>query len=148
TMPVRSFNSPVLKRPDRQTVDRAVREWAAALGQERPGVVAVGCFRWYARGDWGVGSDVDLVVILASSPFPFERRSAELDASLTIAPSVATALPVPADLLVCTYEEWQRLTQHTAGGRLGQEVVWVYGRLPESRPAGATKPEEQGQRER
>ena len=38
-------------------------------------------------GDWGVGSDVDLVVIVADSTEPFERRAAAWD---------ATELPPPA----------------------------------------------------
>ena len=120
-MPVRSFSSSVLKWPNRQAVDRAVREWAAKLAQERPDVVGIGYFGSYARGDWGVGSDVDLIVILASSTLPFERRAIELDATLE------RALPVPADILVYTQDEWKQLTKRPAGKRLSQEVVWVYG---------------------
>ena len=119
-MPVRSLSSSVLRWPDRQTVDRAVREWAAALVQKYPDILAIGYFGSYARGDWGVGSDVDLVVVVASTTLPFERRAAELDAGL------AAALPVPADLLVYTRDEWQDLAQRLAGRRLGQEVVWVH----------------------
>lgn len=125
-MPVRSLSSSVLRWPDRETVDRAVREWAASLGLERPDVVAVGYFGSYARGDWGVGSDVDLIVVLASSPSPFERRAAWLDAALIATPSVATALPVPADVLVYTWDEWHRIAEQPAWRRLDREVVWVY----------------------
>lgn len=117
-MPVRSLSSSVLRWPDRQTVDRAVREWALRLAQERPDLVAVGYFGSYARGDWGVGSDVDLVVVLAGTALPFERRAAELD---------ATTLPVPADVLVYTRDEWRHLSQEPAGRRLGKDLVWVYG---------------------
>jgi predicted nucleotidyltransferase len=120
-MPVRSLSSSVLRWPDRQAVDRAVREWAAGLIQERPDVVAIGYFGSYARGDWGVGSDIDLVVVLADSGLPFERRAVGLDTRLT------TALPVPADLLVYTSDEWQRLAKQPTGRRLGQEVIWVRG---------------------
>lgn len=117
-MPVRSLSSSVLRWPDRQTVDRAVREWATGLAQEQPDLVAVGYFGSYARGDWTVGSDVDLVVVLTSTTLPFERRAAELD---------TTMLPVPADLLVYTRPEWQHMTQQPTGHRLSQETVWVYG---------------------
>lgn len=112
-MPVRSLSSSVLRWPDRQAVDRAVREWAARLADERLDVIAIGYFGSYARGDWGVGSDVDLVVVLAKWSLPFERRAAALDAGLT------AALPVPADLLVYTSDEWQHLTKHLARRRLG-----------------------------
>lgn len=126
-MPVRLLGSSVLTWPDRQAVDRAVREWAARLAAERPDVLAVGYFGSYARGDWGVGSDVDLLVILASSDVPFERRAAHLEAALKSAPPASRVLPVPADVLVYTWAEWQHLNQQPVGRRLGQEVVWVYG---------------------
>lgn len=56
----------------------------------------IGYFGSYARGDWGVSSDPDLVIILESSEQPFERRSAEWD---------TTELPAPADVLVYTKGE-------------------------------------------
>jgi predicted nucleotidyltransferase len=43
------------------------------------GIVAVGIFGSYARGDWGVGSDLDLVVVVEDSSEPFERRAVHLD---------------------------------------------------------------------
>lgn len=124
-MPVRLPGSSVLRWPDWQAVDRAVREWAARLTDERPDVMAVGYFGSYARGDWGVGSDVDLVVILSSSSLPFERRAADLDSTTKAVPPTSSALPVPADVLVYTWGEWQRVTQQPAGRRLGQELVRV-----------------------
>ncbi|MDO8665500.1 MAG: nucleotidyltransferase domain-containing protein [Gemmatimonadales bacterium] len=69
-------------------------------------------FGSYARGDWGVGSDLDVVMIVDDSPEPFERRAARWD---------ATRLPVPADVLVYTRAEWERLSARP------REVVWVTG---------------------
>jgi predicted nucleotidyltransferase len=81
----------------------------------------IGYFGSYARGDWGVGSDLDLVIVVEAAQQPFERRSAEWD---------ATELPVPADVLVYTQEEWHMLAQQ--GGRfyrtLTQEACWVFKR--------------------
>jgi len=78
----------------------------------------LGYFGSYARGDWGVGSDVDLVAIVADAAEPVERRS--LDWNLT-------TLPVPAEILVYTEMEWRALV--SGGGRFAQtlarEVVWV-----------------------
>lgn len=95
-----------------------MREWAAAEAPRRAGVIKLGYFGSYARGDWGVGSDLDLVAIVESSAEPFERRSLQWDLN---------ALPVPADLLVYTLDEWNSL--HEQGGRfartLEQEVVWI-----------------------
>jgi predicted nucleotidyltransferase len=110
----------VLKWPDAQAVARAVRDWAQQLGGQKPELVRAGYFGSYARGDWGVGSDVDLVVIVDRAEEPFERRSPRWDAS---------QLPVPADVLVYTELEWNALTAATPfAQRVEREAVWVYTR--------------------
>ena len=118
-MPVRSLSSPVLRWPDRATVDGAVRAWAAQLAAHHAELLRVGYFGSYARGDWGVGSDLDLVVVVASADEPFLTRAASWD---------TTGLPVPADLLVYSRDEWDALDRR---GRfcamLAREVVWVWG---------------------
>src|SRR5687768_9404967 len=90
-MPVRSLTSSVLRWPDADTVHRAATVWAEALVAAEPEVVAVGYFGSYARGDAGVGSDLDLIVVVRESAIPFERRAAMWPLE---------SLPVPADLLV------------------------------------------------
>ena len=118
TMPVRSLNSRVLRWPDAQRVDLAVREWARYVAGGSSQVVRIGYFGPYARGNWGVGSDVDLVVIVESPDLPFESRATVWD---------ATRLPVPADVLVYTEEEWERLTAvSTFVAGVMREAVWVY----------------------
>jgi hypothetical protein len=77
----------------------------------------IGYFGSYARGDWGVSSDLDLVIILESSEQPFERRSAEWD---------TTELPVPADVLVYTKGGWQSLSQQRRFHQTLRAAVWVY----------------------
>ncbi len=118
-MPVRSLSSSVLKWPDAAEVDRAVRRWATELGRRHPEVLRIGYFGSYARGDWGPGSDLDLIVVVRAAGEPFERRAAQWD---------ATRLPVPADLVVYTADEWEALSQE--GRRfyrtVRQEAVWVY----------------------
>jgi len=126
-MPVRSLRSAVLRWPDRKAVDRAVREWAAEVARSHPEVRAIGYIGSYARGDWGVGSDLDLVILVADSSLPFHRRGAEFDTG---------PLPVPADVFVYTLEEWQSLQRE--GRRFYRtavdEAVWVYRAPPEGSP--------------
>lgn len=120
-MPVRPLSSSVLIWPDRNRVDQAVRQWAAQMASRRPEVLRIGYFGSYARGDWGVGSDVDLLIVVERAEASPERRAVGWDTS---------ALPVPADVVVLTWAEWQDLLRR--GGRFAQtverETVWVYTR--------------------
>ncbi|MBC7226118.1 MAG: nucleotidyltransferase domain-containing protein [Thermoflexales bacterium] len=111
-MPVRLWTSSVLKWPDAPTVLEALRQWAERV--RRPDVLGIGYCGSYSRGDWGVGSDLDMVILLERTDAPPERRAAEWD---------VTDLPVPADVLVYSPEEWERLPR-----RLREETVWVYRR--------------------
>lgn len=74
-MPVRLLNSSVLTWPDRATVERALRAWAQEEIPRHSGVVQIGYFGSYARGDWGVGSDIDLIAVLADSAEPLPGNS-------------------------------------------------------------------------
>ena len=117
-MPVRSLSSPVLRWPEPAVVLQAARAWAEGIRARQSGVVRVGVFGSYARGDAGVGSDLDLVVVVQADDEPFTRRAARWD---------VTRLPVPAEVLVYTEAEWNAL--HERGGRFAEtllrEVVWV-----------------------
>lgn len=116
-MPVRSLRSSVIKWPDAPTVDAAVRDWSERVMRRRQDVARIGYFGSYARGDWGVGSDLDLVIVVTRSALPFERRAVEWD---------VTGFPVPADILVYTQEEWEALDRQSRFYRtLTNEAVWV-----------------------
>jgi predicted nucleotidyltransferase len=113
------LNSPVLKWPDGERVRRSAEEWALAEAENRPDLLRVGYFGSYAGGTWGVGSDLDLVAVVRESTVPFERRALSWDLS---------RLPVPADLLVYTEDEWNRMLAR--GGRfvemLAHDTVWLF----------------------
>ena len=116
-MPVRSLTSCVLAWPDASSVDRAARRWAEATASQDPGIVRIGYFGSYARGDWGVGSDLDLVIVVERAEAPFERRACAWD---------LTGLPVPAEALIYTTDEWQSLAGTRFGRTLAKECVWMY----------------------
>lgn len=117
-MPVRSLTSSVLRWPDRREVERSAVEWAAREAPRHPGLLRLGYFGSYARGDAGVGSDLDLVAVVESSREPFDQRALGWDLS---------ALPVPAEILIYTRHEWARLQEQ--GGRfartLEREARWL-----------------------
>lgn len=120
-MPVRSSSSAVLKWPDRETVHDAAEAWAQRVGKSQGDVVRIGYFGSYAQGNWGVGSDLDFVVVVDSPQGPVMERG------LRFRPS---GIPVPCDVLTYTLEEWERLVGE--GGRFArtveQEAVWIYHR--------------------
>ncbi len=118
-MPTRSLNSSVLRWPDQRKVDQAVHAWAADQARRHPEVLRIGYFGSYARGDWGVGSDVDLVVVLNASDAPFQQRAMAWDTS---------TLPVPAEVLVYTESEWQGIRAENSrfAKTLVEETRWVY----------------------
>lgn len=116
-MPVRSLSSSILKWPDERAVVSALHRWANEVIHRRKDVRMIGYFGSYARGDWGVGSDLDVIIVVEGSEQPFERRGVEWD---------TTDLPVPVDLLVYTDKEWRSFArQGRFGSTLLKEVVWV-----------------------
>lgn len=117
-MPVRSLSSSVLKWPDRREAERQAVEWADREAPRHPGLLRLGYFGSYARGHAGVGSDLKLIAVVESSPEPFERRALSWD---------LLSLPVPAEILIYTRQEWERLQEE--GRRfartLEREARWL-----------------------
>jgi hypothetical protein len=113
------LHSSVLRWPNADTVISAFQDWAIKQASARgKDVVKIGFFGSYARGDWGVGSDLDIVVIVKDVAQPFEKRAVHWP---------LTGLPVPADILIYTQEEWGKLDISTKFAKmLHEETVWVY----------------------
>lgn len=122
-MPVTSSTSSVKRWPTPDEVLAALREWAIGQAAVRPELVALGYFGSHARGDTGFGSDLDLVAIVSHSDAPRLERNRDWPYE---------RLPVPADLIVYTIEEWERIGR--TGGRfarvMNEEAVWVLGSCP------------------
>jgi len=118
-MPVRSLHSSILVWPSVSAVRSAARAWAAVEVPRHTGLTRLGYYGSYARGDAGVGSDLDLFAIIASSADAFERRGLRWG---------ILELPVPASIVVYTAAEWERM--RAAGGRFARtverEAVWLF----------------------
>jgi predicted nucleotidyltransferase len=114
-MPVRSLSSSVLKWPDAASVQEAVRGWAKRIAESHPGILRVGYFGSYARGDWGVGSDLDVVIVTS------------VRSDTCISGGEVAELPVPADVLVYDQRQFDILCSSGRFGKmLHEELVWVY----------------------
>jgi len=116
-MPLRSLSTSVHRWPRTEEVLEKTRAWAKELARNCPPVSRVGLFGSYARGEAGVGSDLDIIIIVDQDGRPFERR--------TLGDS--TKLPLGADILVYTKAEWRQLQER--GGRfaemLQEETLWL-----------------------
>jgi len=119
-MPVRSLTSPVFKWPDRALVERKLRQWASSEAAGRPELIRLGYFGSYARGDAGVGSDLDLIAIVLRCSEPFERRAVRWNVN---------GLPVPAEIIIYTEQEWSQLGEWSPrfAKTLSAETVWIVG---------------------
>ena len=99
-MPVRSLTQSLLRWPEPEQVLNQVRIWAVQVAVEHPGLERVGLFGSYGRGDAGVGSDLDLLLIDAGSSGPQHQR--------LLAWPLAE-LPLSCDALVLTPREHSEL---------------------------------------
>ncbi|MCD6267593.1 MAG: nucleotidyltransferase domain-containing protein [Thermotogaceae bacterium] len=108
-MPVRSLNSSVLKWPNREEVINALKKWISSM--EKKNILKVGYFGSYAKGNWGVGSDLDVVIIVERCDLPFEKRGTMWDFS---------DIPVPVDVFVYTEKEWEQMKEAF------RDVKWMY----------------------
>jgi len=104
-------------------VDRAVRSWTTEQVKERPEIIRLGYFGSYARGDWGVGSDLDLIAVVNETSEPFERRSCCWDLN---------SLPVPAEIIIYSLPEWEDLEKKDTkfARMLKSETIWTFKRTP------------------
>ena len=121
-MPVRSLDSSVRKWPEPDTVLEETTQWTRRLAESQPTVLAIGLFGSYGRGDSGVGSDLDIIILVREHGRPFHRRFV----------GDQEELPLPADILVYTLAEWRDLQQR--GGRFAdtirREARWLHGTDP------------------
>ncbi|PZC53072.1 MULTISPECIES: nucleotidyltransferase family protein [unclassified Mesotoga] len=117
-MPVRLLNSSVMKWPSKEAVVESLAKWSEALKRDS-NILSIGYFGSYARGDNGVGSDLDVIIIMEDSKVPFGKRGIEWDLAM---------LPVPVDLLIYTLDEWNELNKELSYfiKRLREEVKWIF----------------------
>jgi predicted nucleotidyltransferase len=99
----------------------ALKRWVKKAVRLHPETVRLGYLGSYARGDWGVGSDLDLIVIVEDSSTPFMNRVLDWDVN---------SLPVPAEIMVYTEKEWQQMKDNRRRYVLmiEEQAVWIFSR--------------------
>jgi predicted nucleotidyltransferase len=80
--------------------------------------VAVGIFGSYGRGDAGVGSDLDLLLVLQQCELPIWERLRAWDTA---------DLPLATDLLIYSRQEWESLPAWNPklAATLDQDMRWL-----------------------
>jgi predicted nucleotidyltransferase len=68
-------------------------------------IVGLGCYGSYARGDWGVGSDLDVLVVVRSGTSG-ARDEDDLSALRSNLGDAMAEIPVPVDLFVLAERDW------------------------------------------
>ena len=124
-MPGSSLHGSVLRWPSTAEVLRAAGAWAEVQRRESPDLVAVGVFGSYGRGDAGVGSDLDLLLILKECSEPIWERLRRWDSA---------SLPLACDLLVYSLLEWHSLPDWNPrlAAALRHDTRWLAGEPPDS----------------
>jgi len=95
----RSFGGATARFLDGEVVKASLVERAIALSSADPNVAAIYLFGSLARGNYGPGSDADILIVehLASTPRQIDRPLRYIDAF--------SRLAVPVDIVVLTVEE-------------------------------------------
>ncbi|MCP9882676.1 nucleotidyltransferase domain-containing protein [Cyanobium sp. Alchichica 3B3-8F6] len=127
-MPVRSLTQSLLRWPEPRVVLEAVERWAAQQACSNPTLQKVGVYGSYGRGDAGVGSDLDLLLVdqAATGPQTLRYRQWPFE-----------QLPLSCDALVLTTAELEQLLASSAGedsakaamaSALQRDCRWVWTR--------------------
>ena len=117
----RSTGSVTVIYLDREAVIEKTRAAVAVLARERAEIERVVLFGSMARGDAVPGSDVDLLMVLLESRFPFLDRSVEYKPK---------GIPVGVDVFAYTEDEIQKMTRdgHMLLQQALSEGMTVYDR--------------------
>lgn len=99
----------------KDVVVAALEHWARSRSSDHPDLLRVGYFGSCSRSAAGVGSDLDVVLVLARTPLSPLRRPTAWDFA---------GSPVPVDVLVYTDDEWRNMPPR----RMKMETVWVWER--------------------
>lgn len=122
-MQQRSSSGSVLRWPSSESVLEAAGRWAERQAAAQPELEAVGVFGSYGRGDAGVGSDLDLLLVLRQCELPIWER---------LRPWDTADLPLATDLLVYSRREWESLPQWNPklAATLERDLRWLIAPSP------------------
>jgi len=112
-----------MKWPSKDQVRNDIRQWLDTELKRHPEAIAVIASGSFIGEHWGVGSDLDLIIIVNESGTPFVKRAIAWDTS---------SISVPTDTLIYTVDEWRKMREKSYRLVLEAEKkgVWLLGQPP------------------
>ena len=122
-MPPPSSSGSVLRWPSSASVLEKAAQWAQRQAAAHPELEAVGVFGSYGRGDAGVGSDLDLLLVLRQCELPIWER---------LSPWDTADLPLATDLLVYSRQDWESLPDWNPklAATISRDLRWLIAPQP------------------
>ena len=107
--------------PEPEVLHRELEEWARMTAQAEPRALRIGYLEGHDHGGAVDDRHLDLILVMEE----FELPPAERVGMWDLGP-----VPVPAQTLVYTLEEWSELLEAgiSLSNRLREQMVWVYER--------------------
>jgi uncharacterized protein len=107
--------------PEPEVLHQELENWARYTADAEPRVVQVGYLQLDDSPDADLGSHLDLILLMEEFDLPLAERVGMWDLG---------TVPVPAQTLVYTIEEWSEFLESDdpLSQKLKDEVVWVFER--------------------
>ncbi len=120
-MTLNSSTSSTSDWPEPEVLHEELERWGETTAESESRVLRVGYVHSDDQTGGGVGSHLDLVLVMEEFDLPPAERVGMWDLG---------AVPVPAQTLVYTQEEWDELmeTETPLSEKLKDGVVWVFER--------------------
>ncbi len=114
-MPVKSLNSSILNWPDHNQVINELIKWSDEFCKDN-NILKIGYYGSYSTLNYGVGSDLDIIVILKETDIAYIRRPTMFD---------LTSISVPTDIVVYTEKEWNSMKNTKFYSYIINNAKWI-----------------------
>jgi predicted nucleotidyltransferase len=122
----------IFSAPSKTKIIEDLSRWALETAKIHPEIIKIGLFGSYSKNNYAVGSDIDLLMIVAKTE---ENRWFMRECGFD-----TLTLPLPADLFVYTDVEATRMKKNNGWFQsILKDIIWIFSSSP-SQPAGFPLP--------
>jgi predicted nucleotidyltransferase len=119
-MPKTSSNSVKKRSVPKDRVITELKAWTQKIVTQNSGIIKIGYFGSYARGDYTPASDLDILILIDKSDKVFFKRADDY---------TADNISVGCEIFVFTKQEVKQRTKKYKKGWVDtilEEAVWIY----------------------